>query len=76
MPTLVIAHTTVREANGLPIRITRPNGAVVTMTYDAKGNLLTTTDPVGGTTIYTYEPVFNQVKTIRDPRGNTTTFNY
>ena len=46
------------------------------MTYDAKGNLLTSTDPVGATTTFTYEPAFNQVKTIRDPKGNVTTINY
>ena len=68
--------TTIRDANGLPTRITRPNGAVVTMTYDAKGNLLTSTDPVGATRTFTYEPAFNQVKTIRDPKGSVTTINY
>jgi RHS repeat-associated protein len=68
--------TTVRDANSLPIRISRPNGAVLTMTYDAKGNLLTSTDPVGATTTFTYEPNFNQVATIRDPKGNLTTINY
>jgi YD repeat-containing protein len=51
-----------------PIKITRPNAAVTTMTYDTKGNLLTSTDPVGATTTFTYEPSFNQVKTIRDPK--------
>jgi RHS repeat-associated protein len=65
-----------RDANGLPTRITRPNGAVSTMTYDTKGNLLTSIDPMGAATTFTYESNFNQVKTIRDPKGNTTTINY
>ena len=26
--------------------------------------------------MFTHEPNFNQVKTIRDPKGNTTTINY
>ncbi|HEV8719169.1 MAG TPA: tandem-95 repeat protein [Candidatus Binatia bacterium] len=65
-----------RDANGLPTRIVRPNNAMTTMTYDSKGNLLTTTDPMGATTTFTYEPTFNQAKTIRDPKGNTTTINY
>jgi RHS repeat-associated protein len=67
---------TVRDANGLPRQITRPNGSVVTMTYEGRGNLLTVTeenDPNGpATTAYTYEPAFNQVTSIRDPKGNTT----
>ena len=46
------------------------------MSYDAKGNLLTSTDPVGATTTFTYEPNFNQVATITDPKGNATTINY
>ncbi len=73
-----LGHTTTtkRDANGLPTRITRPNGAVTTMTYDAMGNLLNSTDPVGAITTFTYEPTFNQVKTIRDPKGNITTINY
>ncbi len=68
--------TTQRNGNGLPTRISRPNGAVTTITYDSKGNLLTTTDPLGAVTTFTYEPIFNQVKTIRDPKGNITTINY
>ncbi|TMA82906.1 MAG: RHS repeat protein, partial [Deltaproteobacteria bacterium] len=67
---------TQRDSNGLPTRITHPNGAVATMTYDAKGNLLTSTDPMGATTTFTYEPGFNQIKTIRDPKANVTTINY
>jgi YD repeat-containing protein len=31
----------------LPTRITRSNGAVTTMAYDANGNLLNTIDPFG-----------------------------
>ena len=40
-------------AQGLPTKITRPNGAVTTMSYDSLGNLLTSTDPVNGTTAFT-----------------------
>ncbi len=34
--------TVVRNENGLPIRVTRPDGSVVVMRYDARGNLLST----------------------------------
>ena len=66
----------VAGGHGLPTKITRPNGAVVTMGYDSKGNLLASTDPVNATTTFTYEPTFNQVSSIRDPKGNTTTITY
>ena len=66
-----------RDANSNPTKITRPNGSVVTMTYDARGNLLTTTEQaIGATTTFTYEPTFNQVTSITDPQGNTTTLTY
>ena len=39
----------------------------VSHTYDSKGNTLTTTDALGNTTTYTYDPVFNQVTSITDP---------
>jgi RHS repeat-associated protein len=66
-----------RDVQGNPTKITRPNGAITTMTYDGKGNLLTTTEQtIAATTTFTYESVFNQVKTIRDPQNNLTTIDY
>ena len=38
--------------------------ATTTYTYDAAGNILTSTDPTGLTTSFTYEPVFNKVTSI------------
>ncbi len=64
-------------ACGAPTKITYPNGRVVTMTYDANGNLLTRTEEAtGAATTYTYEPDFNQVASITDPRGNVTQMTY
>ena len=41
-------------------------------TYDAKGTMLTVTQlattPQAVTTTFTYEPTFNQVATVKDPR--------
>ena len=63
--------------HGLPTRITRANGSVTTMTYDALGNLLTSTEEaIGATTTFTYESVFNQLTSITDPEGNSTTIHY
>ncbi len=71
---------TVYDSNNLPTQITRPNGSIVSMTYDTRGNRLTLTeqnDPNGpATTTYTYEPVFNQVTSISDPLNHTTTIDH
>lgn len=69
--------TWVRDGEGNAVRMTRPNGAVSTMTYDDWGNLLTENDEsIGATTTFTYEPNFNQITSVTDPRGKTTTINY
>ena len=66
-----------RNGHGQPLRITRPDNAVITMSYDSVGNLLNSEqlDPFTGLfrTSFTYEPVFNQVTGITDPKGNRTT---
>ena len=54
---------------------TDPNGNVTTNTYDSNGNLLTTTDPLGRETVYTYNDL-NEVLTKTDPLGVTTTNTY
>jgi RHS repeat-associated protein len=51
------------------------DGNVTTNTYDADGNLLTTTDAVGNTTTYTYNS-FDEVLTKTTPLGETTTNTY
>lgn len=44
--------------------------------YDGNGNVLTSTDPLGNITTFTYEPVFNNVASETDPLGNTTILKY
>ncbi len=39
-----------------PVRLASPTGRVVTMSYDARGNLLATTDPAGAITRMSYGP--------------------
>ena len=66
-----------RDSNNNPVKITRPNNSTVSMSYDAKGNLLTSTeDTISATTTFTYEPNFNQVTSIKDARDNTTSIEY
>jgi RHS repeat-associated protein len=71
---------TVRNPDNLPTSVTRPNGSRATLTYDSRGNLLTSTEqdePNGpATTTYTYEAAFNQVTSVTDPLGHTTTIGH
>ena len=66
-----------RDPQGNPTQITRPNGAITTMTYDPKGNLLTSTEQaIAAATTFTYEPTFNQVTRITDPRKGVRSYNH
>ncbi len=69
--------STVRDANSNPSQVTLPNGVVITLTYDGKGNLINTTDQsITATTVFTYDPNFNQVTSITDSENNATTMTY
>ena len=48
----------------------------MTYTYDGNGNMLTSTDALGNTTTFTYDPTFNQITSITDPLGNEATLTY
>ena len=66
-----------RDRSGDAREITRANGSIVEMSYDEKGNLLTSRDEaIDATTTFTYESDFNQVTSITDSLGNTTSMNY
>src|SRR6185312_14622489 len=58
-----------------PVSIIDPNGHAATMTYDGKGNLLSSTDRLNRKTSYTYNDL-NEPLTETDPLGVTTTMNY
>ena len=50
--------------------------AATSYTYDSNGNVLTSTDPTGRTTKFTYDPVFSRVTSITDGLGKTSLFQY
>ncbi len=82
MTTDPLGRTTliVRDDNSNPTQFEEPNGAISTMSYDDRGNLLTLKEAVGDNlerqTSFAYEPDFNQITRITDPAGNSTTFEY
>lgn len=45
-------------------------------TYDANGNMLSSTDATGRSTQYTYDPVFSKVASTTDPLGHVAQFTY
>jgi RHS repeat-associated protein len=49
---------------------------VTKYTYDAAGNVTSTIDPQGNSTIFEYEPTFNQVTKITDALNQVTRFTY
>jgi RHS repeat-associated protein len=66
-----------RDVDSNPTRILRPNGAVTVMTYDERGNLLSLAkQSMEATTSFTYDSLFNQVRSVTDPEGNRTALNY
>ena len=56
--------------------ITDDLGRVTTLSYDANGLLETLTDFANRTWVYTYDPLSNDLLTVQDPNGNTTTYTY
>jgi YD repeat-containing protein len=60
--------------------VTDPLGRTTAYTYDALGNVTSTTQLSGtttpATTIYTYEPIYNRPASITDPLNHTTTYTY
>ncbi len=54
---------------------TDPNQNTTTYSYDRRGNLLSTTDPLGRTTNVAWTGL-NEPASITDPAGNSTTFSY
>ncbi len=71
---------TVRDGDGLPAEVTRPDGVRTTATYDGRGNRLIAREAVGlpeeRQVITTYEDAFSQPTSITDVNGNRSTLEY
>ena len=56
-------------------KITDPNGQLTTATFNGRGLPTTVTTPLGQTVV-TYDAVTMRPRTVRDPSGGTTTYDY
>ena len=66
-----------RNADGLPTRIVRPNGAVERRSYNASGNVTELVlEDINATTTLAYDDRFSKPSSIRDPNGNETALTY
>jgi RHS repeat-associated protein/uncharacterized repeat protein (TIGR01451 family) len=63
------------DANGNPLAMLGPTGAVMRFTYDSSGRPLTRTDSAGNVLRYAYDAT-GRVSGITDPAGKTTGFQY
>ncbi|HBL13233.1 MAG TPA: hypothetical protein DD379_17910, partial [Cyanobacteria bacterium UBA11162] len=64
------------DDNGNLIRVVAPDSSLAAFTYDNRGNLLGSVDPLGHRVDFTYDSQFDQIRTVRDQRGNITTYGY
>jgi RHS repeat-associated protein len=67
--------TTYAYANGLPIRVTNPEGVVYTLGYDAAGRLTSITDADNNTTTLTYDGV-DRLTSVTNPLGHSVSMTY
>ena len=63
-------------ANGYLSQITAPGNTISKYSYDSKGRLLSQTDPLDRTVTYTYNATLDTPLTVKDQRGNVTTYSY
>ena len=67
--------TYAHDGKGNPVRITDALGKVTRMTYDGRGLLASTIDPLGNTTAFAYDTAGNLIKST-DTLGQEATMTY
>jgi RHS repeat-associated protein len=67
--------TTSYNADGLPIKVTDPNGHSTTSIYDADNRIVSVQDALGKQVTYTYDANGNRLK-VTDAEGNTISYTY
>ncbi len=64
------------DSDGNLTQIVAPGDSISSFNYDSEGNLLSSSDPLGHRVDFTYEPNFDQLATVRDQKGNLTSYSY
>jgi RHS repeat-associated protein len=68
--------TTLQYTSGDLTEIADTYGRVLTLTYGPRHKLASSTDPLGRTTTFTYDPSGRQLESITDPEGKTVRYTY
>jgi RHS repeat-associated protein len=58
------------------VQATSPDGTTMTFGYDNRGNLTSSVDALGQENDMTYDPTFNRLTSLTDPRANITRYRY
>ena len=64
------------DPNGYLSQVTAPGSTIYKYSYDSQGRLLSQTDPLNQTVTYTYNTTLDSPLTVKDQRGNLTTYSY
>ncbi|MEJ6486264.1 Calx-beta domain-containing protein [Nostoc punctiforme UO1] len=57
-------------------KLITPDNTAFNYTYDSRNNLLSSTNALGQKTQFTYEPNFDYLQSVKDPKGNPLSYKY
>ena len=64
------------DSKGNLTQVLAPDSSNAKFTYDSKGNLLASTDALGQSVQFAYDSRYDQIKSVRDQKGNAINYSY